>query len=205
LPSLDVGTAKNKALSLGFKGGVFVIHPWRIKDEYQAAAEEYADRTGKNRYDYVRSLPDLMEALVYSPHCHVLGYGKLEEIKPGSKAYKYRNIRAARSLEALEGVMFYLLSHAAIPEKKGGNAYNYFGECSKHRLKATYTGEDPRPVFCPVCGAAMVDTATGEPVWEHHYVAEGWYIVKPVIPPPRVLKVSPAMCKALDLPPGLAT
>jgi hypothetical protein len=197
--------AKRKALSLGLIGGAFVIHPWRIKKECQAEAEEYARATGENRYAWVRAQPDPMSVLDYSPHCHVLGYGRLKEIKAGSKTYEYKVIRPLNSIEAVEGVAFYLLSHTAMPATPKAHCYHYFAVCSPKVLIPTYTGEDPRPVFCPKCGAALVDKATGEPVWTHHYVAEGWYIVKPVIPPPRVLKVSPGMCKALDLPPGLAT
>jgi hypothetical protein len=205
LTNLTVKEAQRKAVSLGLTGGAFVIHPWRIKKEYLAEAEEYANRTGKNRYDWVRCQPDPMAVSDYSPHCHVLGYGRLKEIKAGSKTYEYKVIRPLNSLEAVEGVAFYLLSHTAMPAKPGGDCYHYFGVCSKHRLKPSYIGEDPRPVFCPKCGAALVDKATGEPVWTHHYVAEGWVVTELVKPPPRVLKVSPAMCKALDLPPGLAT
>jgi len=205
LTCINVVEAKRRLLSLGATGGSFVIHPWRIKREYQDEASRFSCETGENRYEWVRKQPDPMAVLDYSPHCHALCYGRLKEIKAGSKVYEYKVIRPLNSLEAVEGVAFYLLSHTAMPAKPGGHCYHYFGVCRKDLLKPTYTGEESRPVFCPVCGAALVDKANGEPVWVRHYVTEGWFIVKPVLPPPRVLKVSPSTRKLLDLPPGLAT
>lgn len=179
LTDVNWDEAKKKATDLGAEGGLIVIHPWRIKKEYQDAANDWASRHKGNRYDYVRAQPDPMALLDFSPHAHCLCYGKLVEIKAGDSEYLYRNIRRLGTLEACEGVSFYLLSHTNSPLTERAQSVRYFGCCSTQRLKPDWTGKITIPMLCPECGAPMVETGTCEEITTKHYVATGWAVVIP--------------------------
>jgi predicted RNA-binding Zn-ribbon protein involved in translation (DUF1610 family) len=179
LTDVNWDEAKKKAKALGATGGLIVIHPWRIKKEYQDAANDWASRHKGNRYDYVRAQPDPMALLDFSPHAHCLCYGKLVEIKAGDSEYLYRNIRRLGTLEACEGVAFYLLSHTNSPATERAQSVRYFGCCSTQRLKPEWTGKVTVSFLCPECGAPMVETGTCEEITTKHYVATGWAVVIP--------------------------
>lgn len=186
LTSVDWNEAKKKAKSLGCEGGALVIHPWRLKKEYQQDAEEYARRHKCNRYDYVRTVSDSMSLLEFSPHCHGLVYGKLVEIKAGSTEYLYRNIRRLGTLEAAEGVAFYLLTHTNCPLTDRAQSVRYFGCCSTQRLKPDWVGCVSKPLICPKCGGEIVESETIELILVKHYLALGWNVVIPGPSGPRI-------------------
>jgi len=203
LTEVNWDEAKKKAKSLGCEGGALVIHPWRLKKEYQQDAEEYARRHKCNRYDYVRTAADPMSLLEFSPHCHGLVYGKLVEIKAGQSEYLYRNIRRLGTLEATEGVAFYLLTHTNVPATERAQSVRYFGCCSTQRLKPDWIGHASKPLICPKCGGEIVESGTIELILVNHYLALGWKVVIPGPPVPGNSPKSIAQSPQTALPRGL--
>jgi Zn-finger nucleic acid-binding protein len=179
LDTADWKEAKKKAEFLGFTGGVIVIHPWRIKEEYRAMMEITAERTGKSRYDVVRDSALGMDAMTYSPHAHVLCYGKGVLVEKDSDQYLYRMIRRLNTLDALQGAVYYLLSHTFIPETPGQRTYRYFGSCLPQRLKPDWAGKIMDAIRCPDCGAFMVFPGSMICKEMSVYIATGWRIIIP--------------------------
>jgi len=179
LDTVDWKSAKLKAEALGFTGGAIFIHPWRIKPEYRAMMEIMAERTQRSRYDIVRESTFGADALEFSPHAHVLCYGKGVDVKKGSDEYEYRMIRRLNSLDGLGGAVYYLLSHTFIPDKPGQRVYRYFGTCLPQRLKPRWTGKTTDVLCCANCGEPMVYPGTNYQKEISRYVAEGWVIVIP--------------------------
>ena len=178
--TVDFKAAKKKALALGFTGGLLVIHPWRISKEYAAIAAEEAERTHSNRYDALRSTPEGMAALVWSPHVHILAYGKGIPIEKCSGEYQYRMIRKLNSLDAIEGVAYYLFSHTFIPENPNQRVYRYFGVCLPQKLAPSWTGKIGDLLRCPQCDSPVVFPGSNTCKEVSHYVAEGWHVVKKI-------------------------
>ena len=180
LDSVDWKEAKKKAEALGFTGGVIIIHPWRLKDEFRGQMEIMAERTGKSRYEIVRESALGMDAMRYSPHAHVLCYGKGVQIEKGSSEYQYRMIRRLNSLDGLQGAVYYLLSHTFIPESPGQRTYRYFGVCLPQRLKPTWEGNASDVLRCPHCGKEMVYPGTNICKEIKKYYAMLWKIIIPI-------------------------
>jgi len=180
LDAVDWKEAKKKAQDLGFTGGVIVIHPWRLKDEFRGMMEIMAERTGKSRYDIVRESEFGMDALKYSPHAHVLCYGKGVDVKKDSDEYVYRMIRRLNSQDGLQGAVYYLLSHTFIPDGPGKRTYRYFGTCLPQRLKPTWEGHTTDFLKCPNCGKEMVYPGTTQCYSISKYYAMLWKIVIPI-------------------------
>ena len=200
LDSVDWKKAKKKALALGFTGGVIVIHPWRIKDEFREQMEIMAERTGKSRYEIVRESAIGMDAMRYSPHAHVICYGKGVQVEKGSDEYQYRMIRRLNGLDGVQGAVYYLLSHTFIPEGKGRTTYRYFGTCLPQRLKPTWEGKTSDVLRCPNCSKEMVYPGTNICKEIKKYYAMLWKIVVPVKRPR--LKALPAVATAPAIPSG---
>lgn len=170
--------AKKKAAEIGCTGGVLVLHPWRIKDEYKQMFEMMAERTGMNRYDIAKQSAIGMDAFEWSPHCHGLVYGKFEDVEKGSHEFKYRMIRRMNSQHGAEGALMYLFGHTFIPQTKNGKCYRYFGICSPQKLKPEWTGSCLDSLKCPCCQAEMTDEESGEVILYHKYAALGWHTIK---------------------------
>lgn len=191
LDDLSWDAAKKRAEELGCTGGVLVLHPWRLKDEYKEMFEIMAERTGLNRYDIAKQSGIGMDAFRYAPHCHGMVYGRFKDVEKGSTKYEYRNIRRLNSLHAAEGALMYLFGHTFIPQKANGKCYRYFGICSPQRLKPEWTGSCCDTLKCPECGAEMVEDGTNEVILYKRYIALGWHRIKPAarghrqpMPPP---------------------
>lgn len=177
--SLDWSEAKSKALALGCTGGILVIHPWRIKKEYQAMFEIMAERCGVNRYDIVRESAIGMDALEWAPHAHVLGYGRLIDVEKGQENYLYRMIGPRYSMMDCEGTLFYLFGHTFQPEKANGKAARYFGICSPSRLKPEWTGTCTETLRCPCCNEPVLAEDGISAIWITKYASLGWHVVTP--------------------------
>lgn len=201
LQSVDWKEAKTKAEALGFTGGVIVIHPWRIKAEFRNMFEIMAERIGISRYEVVRQSEYGMAAMQYSPHAHVICYGKGVDVAAGSSEYQYRMIRRLNSPEGLQGAVYYLLSHTFIPSGPGKMSFRYFGSCLPQRLKPDWKGKHAGVLTCPDCGAEMVYPDTNICKEISVYFAEGWRII---IPKPRGTLPNLVECpgKPVEIPSG---
>lgn len=187
--------AKKKAAEIGCTGGVLVLHPWRLKDEYRQMFEDMAERTGMNRYDIAKQSGIGMDAFRWSPHCHGMVFGKFKEIRNGSEIFEYRNIRRLNSQHAAEGTLMYLFGHTFIPQTANGKCYRYFGICSPQKLKPEYVGTCTDSLKCPCCQAEMVEEGTINLILYKRYIALGWHTVTMTskkargAPPPRASSV----------------
>ena len=198
LDELSWAAAKKKAAEIGCTGGVLVLHPWRLKDEYRAMFEMMAERTDMNRYDIAKQSGIGMDAFRWSPHCHVMAYGRFKDVRNGSEIFEYRNIRRMNSQHGAEGALMYLFGHTFIPLTKNGKCYRYFGICSPQKLKPEWTGSCTDSLKCPECQAEMVEEGTINLILYKRYIALGWHIVTTPFrkargpPPPRASSVEPS-------------
>lgn len=197
LDELSWDAAKKKAAEIGCTGGVLVLHPWRLKDEYRKMFEMMAERTGMNRYDIAKQSGIGMDAFRWSPHCHGMVYGKFKDVQKASDKFEYRNIRRLNSQHQAEGSLMYLFGHTFIPQSKNGKCYRYFGVCSPQKLKPDWTGTCTDSLKCPECQAEMVAEGTNELILYKRYIALGWHVVTMHkrgargAPPPRASSVHP--------------
>lgn len=166
--------AKQRAAELGCTGGILVIHPWRMKDEYKQMFEIMAEKTGKNRYDLAKESAFGMDAFEWSPHCHGMVYGKFKDVAKGSDTFEYRNIRRLNSQHNAEGSLMYLFGHTFVPLTKNGKCFRYFGICSPQKLKPEWTGTCTDSLKCPCCQAEMLEEGTISLILYKRYIAIGW-------------------------------
>lgn len=169
--------AKKKAAEIGCTGGVLVLHPWRLKDEYKQMFEIMSEKTGRNRYDLAKESAIGMDAFRWSPHCHAMVYGKFKDVRKGSEIFEYRMIRRLNSQHGAEGSLLYLFGHTFIPLTKNGKCYRYFGTCSPQKLKPTWTGTCSDSLKCPHCQSEMVTDDSNEIILYKRYIALGWHVV----------------------------
>lgn len=175
--SFDKKQLKKKMKDLGITGGVCIPHPWRIKPEYRQFAAEEAGRTGKNRYTALRDSEVGMAGFRWSPHVHVLCYGKLIEVAAGSKHYLYHMLGRCNTLQDVERRSFYLLSHTMVPDSPQKKTYFYFGCCSTKNLQATWKGKVSDLLRCPHCGQALVYPGSNTCKVVTKYATSGWFLV----------------------------
>lgn len=141
------------------RAGIAVIHPFRIKEEYQDYAVEYAkkkndERVGGpkyNRYSALATLPNWRGFFDFSPHVHVIAYGKavhtddFRKAVPGvvlvNHSANHKKSKRLDNPNKLKGLVGYLLSHAGIV--KGKDAYTLFGDLHSSKLR--------KYVICPDC------------------------------------------------------
>ena len=195
LDELSWDAAKARAEEIGCTGGILVLHPWRLKEEYRAMFEMMAERTGMNRYDIAKQSGIGMDAFRWSPHCHGMVYGRFKDVRSGSEIFEYRNIRRMNSQHSAEGALMYLFGHTFIPPGQNGKCYRYFGICSPQKLKPEWTGSCTDSLKCPECQAEMVTEDSGEIILYKRYIALGWHVVTRIrtkargAPPPRAPRV----------------
>lgn len=167
--------AKKKAADIGVTGGVLVLHPWRLKDEYKQMFELMAERTGMNRYDIAKQSGIGMDAFRWSPHCHGMVYGKFKAVEKESGTFEYRMIRRMNSMAKTEGALMYLFGHTFVPLTKNGKCYRYVGTCSPQKLAPSWTGVASDWLRCPCCGTPMVDEGGLSGITYKKYCALGWH------------------------------
>ena len=175
---LDWKIVKARAAAIGCTGGALVVHPWRIREECESTWESLRDqkKTDEGRYAFVQRVFGAA-GFEWRPHVHGLVYGRFEDIRKGSDAYAYRNIRKLGSLHMAEGVATYLFTHTFAPRGKE-NVFRYFGICSPQRLKPEWTGTIHEPMWCEKCGSFMLYEGSIEQVLHVHYIALGWHKVE---------------------------
>lgn len=148
-----------------------IPHPYRIRPEKQSEISLLADKLGMNRYEYALSQPNWKDLLYFSPHLHIIAYGRLI---PSNKFYEmtgwtYRNY-GSRSGQSLIATIHYLLTHAWA--RGNSKVCRYWFGMSTHRLLATGGGYTIEPVLCPTCKAACVATPVYLQVdgsWVNHF------------------------------------
>jgi len=177
LNSMSWDEAKTKAVAIGCTGGVIVMHPYRIKREYKQMFEIMAARCSMNRYDVARESAYGLSAFDYSPHAHVITYGRLVDIEKGSNEYLYKNIRRLNSQAGVERTLSYLLGHTSMPESPRKSVVRYFGICSPQKLKPSWTGKSLVAMLCPCCGGHMIEKGTMDMLSMLRYIALGWHVV----------------------------
>lgn len=179
LSSLDWDDAKKRFAAIGATGGVIVLHPWRIKEEFKDQINAEAERLQINRYEVIKKKPNPLSYLEYSPHAHGIVYGRLVDVEKNSNTFVYKNIRRINGIGACEQLMYYLFSHTFIPKTPRSSALRYFGVCSPQKLKPSWTGNESVEVACPICGKPIVYENSNELILVKHYITLGWFVVHP--------------------------
>lgn len=162
----------------GLQGAVVIPHFYRIKDVYQ----DYAVRLSKqlneklekwkpryNRYTAIATLPNYHDYLEFSPHIHVLAYGKAHpadeferHLMPG---WIYKNHKRDKQNDehngSYGGILYYILTHSPVIAKK--QIIRYWGCLAPKRLKCIKSERALEEETCPDCGAAICPAVFSEP------------------------------------------
>ena len=174
---LTFSAAAKKAESFGFYGGLIIIHPWRIHPDFKNLAAELADNLKMNRYDALRKRGIGMEAMVWSPHAHVIAYGKGTKILKDQDEYSYKVLRKLNSHDAVKRVCYYLFSHTFVPQKKNSRVVRYFGACSPQKFAPTWTGTKSDMLRCPKCSAPVFYEGEKFGKSVSDFDSGGWHVV----------------------------
>lgn len=155
------------AKMVGVSGGVSIIHPKRIKDEYKVpvglALQDLGVDTGSLWEGVHLNALDLDSWLDYTTeglHIHVVGYFRIkmksndfEELT----GWTYKNItwekrHKPEDKESVRRIASYLLTHHSIV--KGKQSFSYFGLLSNGKLTKT-TRTERVDKECPECSSQM--------------------------------------------------
>ena len=188
-PDMDIDEIKElgrgMARRVGITGGVMIFHPYRINKALRsrlvaachATARMNEEDRDKKFWELVREdalgLGSWMEYVVWGPHFHIIGFGRLPdqttpdqkeaaaEILAGWVVKWIRHVDTERSFDGqdiqdpIASLAFYVLSHAAYI--KGKKIPVWLGVTSPNALRKAGDLETlSHQVVCPVCGADVV-------------------------------------------------
>jgi len=162
----------------GLTAYVMVPHLFRIKKEYKEFCQNLADMKNKelpswkpkyNRYTVLNGDPNIEEYLYFSPHVHVVAYGKTiptpswKALFPdvnltnhsGQKSKENKILKTQTPEGAVRAIMYYLLTHASLVRNESGRVmdlYTYGGYLHSSKLK--------KSKVCPDCGEKNASSAT---------------------------------------------
>jgi hypothetical protein len=145
---------------LGITGCCVIVHPYRIKEEMKFLASELASRNKMNRYQWAIKQENPLDYLYFSPHLHLIAYGKLMNSDDFHEltGWIYRNHddnqKAGREINELRRTIYYLLTHAWT--KDNSVVLRYWGDLSNKRLQKIKIDERKEPILCPICEKHMV-------------------------------------------------
>ena len=145
---------------LGITGCSVIVHPYRIKPEMEFLVRMAALREQINRYQWALKQKNKDDYLYFSPHLHLIAYGKLMDSDEFHTltGWIYRNHddndKAGRETIELQKTIYYLLTHAWT--KDNPVVLRYWGDLSNKRLQKIKTDEITEPMVCPVCNAHLV-------------------------------------------------
>lgn len=162
----------------GLQGAVVIPHMYRIKEEYQEFASQLSrDLNEKlekwkpryNRYTALTTLENYHDYLYFSPHIHVLAYGKAvnsdefeRDLMPG---WIYKNHKRDEQKEehngSYGGILYYVLTHS--PVIKGKQIIRYWGCLAPKRLKCIKSESALEEETCPDCGSPVCPAVFSEP------------------------------------------
>jgi hypothetical protein len=149
---------RKAARVLGVVAAVPIPHSYRIRPDQEAAIQEAATRAGMNRYEYALSLPNWRDLVYFSPHIHMMAYGRLmpSDEFHDKTTWVYHNHDAKKCPRSPGKTLYYLLTHAWVL----GNhkIVRYWFGMSTHALKRVSEPSTTDPIPCPSCGTDCVMT-----------------------------------------------
>jgi hypothetical protein len=156
----------------GLQGAVVIPHFYRIKDEYQDFAKNLSDELNQsreswkpkyNRYTALGTLENYHKYLDFSPHVHVLAYGRAADADLYSKdlmpGWIYRN--HGKGDREYGQVLYYILTHSPVIKKK--QIIRYWGCLAPKRLKCLKSENYLETEICPDCGSPICPAVFSEP------------------------------------------
>ena len=170
---LDFSKAVNRFKKLGFTGGAVAIHPYRVNKIYLKDIERIANEEGIDKYSVARMYSS--DALVFSPHAHMIGYGKGVAIMKGTHKFEYRVIEVKNRQSDVEDTFRYIFGHCLTPRKPRENVVRYFGVCHPSKLSSSESGVRWKAAECH-CGGEYINTDTHKPILVAEYFSEGWFV-----------------------------
>jgi hypothetical protein len=196
LPDMPYNKIKQKgrdmARKAGITGGFMAFHPFRIKKRIAYRLGLLCEENAKNNpeerekkfWELIRvdalKLGSWAEYVFWSPHYHVIGFGRLpdqktdeekETVKILYKGWVVVWIRHVDSfyqfdgttiLDPIKELAFYILSHAGY--QPGKKIPVWLGDCSQNKIYSVVTVKQEYQVVCPKCAAPVVngcETETG--------------------------------------------
>jgi predicted RNA-binding Zn-ribbon protein involved in translation (DUF1610 family) len=136
-------------------GGAVITHLYRIKKEEHRFIQDECQRLGfKDRWEFVINQSDWRNYVYWSPHIHFPAYGTAVPTKQFYEQTEGWTIRMIREASTVQGLMYYLLSHA--PVINGRLSVTYLGCLSPQRLRCIQVKTEKAEVLCPECGNPLV-------------------------------------------------
>ena len=169
---MNVNDAIKYAKNYGWRGGVAVIHPFRVTEE----AKIHAKEAGMSHWAWIREQDSPTDYYVFSPHIHLIGYFYHMRVQVRGGKYHYQTLTDARNRpvdylknenpnSAIMQRAGYLLSHTGYYRTNdgGGNIpeYVWAGNCSTGSFKTSVEELQSSlliPKCCPICGAKVVSS-----------------------------------------------
>jgi len=123
---------KNK----GVKGGVMILHPYRIRDELKKILYDFIPKNDKGLGEYglwkllIQHIANWQDFIYFSPHFHIVGiYNWLENAKKG-EPFVFKRLGDFSSPDDFIRCYMYQVSHAGISKNDKSHNINWFGELS---------------------------------------------------------------------------
>ena len=181
---------RDMAVRAGITGGFMAFHPFRIKKSVawrlgrlcDDNLKDHPEEREKKFWELVRAdalgLGSWQEYVRWSPHYHVVGFGRLPDQKTDEEKdavrtlYKgwivvwirhvdsYRQFDGTVLQDPISDLVFYILSHAGY--QAGRKMPVWLGTCSPNNLHAEETIKQEFNVVCPKCHAPVI-LGTGDP------------------------------------------
>lgn len=187
VPGMTNNQVKQKgrdiAMKAGIWGGVMAFHPWRIKKAVSWRLKllctdnltDHPEEREKKYWELIREnalgLSSWIEYVTWSPHFHVIGFGKLpdqktpEERENVSQLYKgwvvvwirhvndYRQFDGTSLDDPISDLAFYIFSHAGY--QQGRKIPVLLGVISPNNLYVVTVEKQEYQVSCPKCQAPV--------------------------------------------------
>jgi len=147
-PELWIKVATTKKLKLlkkdlrkflkgkGVKGGVMVLHPYRIRDELKKILYDFIPKNEKGLGEYglwkllTQHIQNWEDFIYFSPHFHIMGvYNWLESAEKG-EPFVFKRVGDFRGPEDLIRCYMYQVSHTGISKMDDSHNINWFGKLS---------------------------------------------------------------------------
>ena len=144
---------------LGSLGSLPILHPYRMRKNFERVVNDSASAAGVNRYQWALAQENWRDYVYFSPHFHLHVFGPLPDYEKFHDLTGWRyvnfddNLKAGREGPELVKSIYYLLTHAWV--KDNSKVIRYWGDLSNKRLIVKQVDTIKESCFCPDCSSHL--------------------------------------------------